>query len=187
MNSQVSNKSHVYNALEKWVDAVDFAVFQIYKITGTQRIKYICNEIYNMEKKYTTNTDEEIDEYNMLIEIHTNQIVRIEKCQKQNYENDGIHLYGLGTLFHEHQVCKSKNAFMRFLYAYNEMYNICIEKYVDEFGNINKMSEGLDFIYENAFINNPLFNTTLLQIVHIKNELVLLKAPFIIQMCKNCD
>ena len=183
MNSQVSNKSHVYNALEKWVNTFELGVFQVYKTTGTQRIQYICNEIYDMEKNYITNTDEEIDAFNALIDIHTNQIVRIQKCQKQNYENDDIK--GLGALFHEHPVCKSKNAFVRFLYAYNEVYNIDIEKYVDEFGNINKTSEGFDFIYENVFINNPLFNT--LKMEYIKKELVLLKAPVIIQMCKNCE
>lgn len=178
-----SNKSHVYNALEKWIEALDLAVFQVYKTTGTQRIQYICNEIYDMEKNYTTNTDEEIDAFNALIDIHTNQIARIQKCQKENYENDSIK--GLSALFHEHPVCKSKKAFVRFLYAYNEMYNIDIEKYVDEFGNINKTPEGFDFIYENVFINNPLFNAASLD--HIKKELVLLKAPIIIQMCKNYE
>lgn len=112
MNSQVSNKSHVYNALEKWVNTFELAVFQVYKTTGTQRIQYICNEIYDMEKNYITNTDEEIDAFNALIDIHTNQIVRIQKCQKQNYENDDIK--GLGALFHEHTVCKSKNGICAF-------------------------------------------------------------------------
>ena len=183
MNSQVSNKSHVYNALKTWVEALDLAVFQVYKTTGTQRIHYICNEIYDMEKNYITNTDEEIDAFNALIDIHTNQIARIQKCQKEHYDNDGMK--GLSALFHEHPVCKSKIAFVRFLYAYNEVYNIDINKYVDEFGNIIKTSEGFDFIYENVFINNPLFNA--LQMEYIKKELVLLKAPIIIQMCKNCE
>jgi hypothetical protein len=181
MNRQLSNKSHVYNALKTWVEALDLAVFQVYKTTGTQRIHYICNEIYDMEKNYITNTDEEIDAFNALIDIHTNQIARIQKCQKQIYENDGMK--GLSALFHEHPVCKSKIAFVHFLYAYNEVYNVDVEKYVDEFGNIIKTSEGFDFIYENVFINNPLFNA--LQMEHIKKELVLLKAPIIIQMCKN--
>ena len=183
MNSQVSNKSHVYNALKTWIEALDLAVFQVYKTTGTQRIQYICNEIYDMEKNYITNTDEEIDNFNALIDIHTNQIVRIEKCQKENYKHNGVNVYGLSALFHEYPPCKSKKAFVCFLYSYNEMYNIDIEKYVDEFGNINKLSEGFDFIYENVFINNPLFNTTSLD--YIKKELILLKAPIIIQMCKN--
>lgn len=179
------NQSHVYNALEKWVDAFDFAAFQVYKTSGTQRRQYIYSEICNMEKTYITNTDEEIDNFNTLIDIHTNQIVRIEKCQKENYERDIM--CGLGALFHEYPSCKSKNAFVNFLYAYNETYNVDIEKYIDEFGNINKTPEGFDFIYENVFINNPLFNTISLKTDHIKKELILLKAPIIIQMCKNCD
>ena len=182
----MSDQVHRHSALEKWIEAFDFAVFQVYKTTGTQRRQYIYNEICDMEKTYITNTDEEIDNFNALIDIHMNQVVRIEKCQKENYEhNNSINVYGLSALFHEHPSCKSKKAFVNFLYAYNETYNIDIEKYVDEFGNINKTPEGFDFIYENVFLNNPLFNTTSLD--HIKKELVLLKAPIIIQMCKNCD
>ena len=180
------NQSYEYNALEKWVDALDFAVFQVYKTIGTQRKQYIYNEICDMEKTYITNTDEEIDNFNALIDIHMNQVVRIEKCQKDNYKRDMI-CGGLSALFHEHPSCKSKNAFVHFLYSYNEVYNVDIEKYVDEFGNINKTPEGFDFIYENVFINNPLFNTISLKTDYIKKELVLLKAPIIIQMCKNCD
>ena len=171
------------HALEKWIEAFDFAVFQVYKTSGTQRRQYIYNEICDMEKTYITNTDEEIDNFNALIDIHMNQVVRIEKCQKENYKRDIM--CGLGALFHEHPSCKSKNAFVGFLYAYNETYNVDIEKYVDEFGNINKTPEGFDFIYENVFINNPLFNTISLKTDYIKKELILLKAPIIIQMCKN--
>jgi len=179
---QVSN-SHVYNnnALEKWVDAFDAAAFQVYKTSGTQRRQHIYNEICDMEKTYITNTDEEIDNFNTLIDIHMNQVVRIEKCQKENYERDTMR--GIGALFHEHPSCKTKKAFVCFLHSYNEVYNVDIEKYVDEFGNINKTPEGFDFIYENVFLNNPLFNA--LQTDHIKRELVLLKVPIIIQMCKN--
>ena len=68
------------------------------------------------------------------------------------------------------------------------MYNIDIDKYVDDFGNINKAPEGFDFIYENVFINNFLFNAIIanvLQTDYIKKELILLKASIIIQMCKN--
>ena len=180
------NQSYEYNALEKWVDALDFAVFQVYKTIGTQRKQYIYNEICDMEKTYITNTDEEIDNFNALIDIHMNQVVRIEKCQKYNYKRDMI-CGGLSALFHEHPSCKSKNAFVHFLYSYNEVCNVDIEKYIDEFGNINKTPEGFDFIYENVFINNPLFNTISLKTDYIKKELILLKAPIIIQMCKNCD
>ena len=182
------NQSYEHHALEKWVDAFDFAVFQVYKTSGTLRTQYIYNEIYSMEKKYITNTDAEIDEYNALIDIYTNQIARIQKCQKENYQHDGVNAYGLCALFHEHPTCKSKKAFVRFLYAYNKMYNIDIDKYVDDFGNINKAPEGFDFIYENVFRNNFLFNAisaNVLQTEHIKKELILLKASIIIQMCKN--
>ena len=175
--------SNIHRALEKWIDALDFAVFQVYKTTGSQRRQHIYNEICDMEKTYITNTDEEIDNFNTLIDIHMNQVVRIEKCQKENYQRDMM--CGLGALFHEHPSCKSRKAFVHFLYAYNEVYNINIEKYVDEFGNINKNPEGFDFIYENVFLNNHLFNTISLKTEYIKKELILLKAPIIIQMCKN--
>jgi hypothetical protein len=90
--------SNIHRALEKWIDALDFAVFQVYKTTGSQRRQYIYNEICNMEKTYITNTDEEIDNFNALIDIHMNQIVRIEKCQKEKYEPNMM--YRLGALFH---------------------------------------------------------------------------------------
>jgi len=185
-------KTYAYGVLTKWVDAVDAAVFQLYKTVGTQRIQYLCNEMYKMEKYQVTNNDAEIDEYNALIDIHVNQIERIERCQKQNYENIGCDgydgrdgIYGLSVLFHQHSICKSKTAFVRFLYSYNEVYNVDISKYVDIYGKINTAPEGFDFIYENVFMNNPLFiKGASVQTTHIKNELVLLKAPLIIQMCK---
>ena len=51
-----------------------------------------------------------------------------------------------------------------------------------EFGNINATREGFDYIYENVFLQNALCNTS--KTAHIRNELVMMKAPIIIQMCK---
>ena len=143
--------------------------------------------------------NEEIDEFSALIEIHTNQIARIQQCQKQwgnsnaisignasNASNanssDGI---GIRTLFHEHPVTKTKKLFSHFIWSYSSAFNIGIGKYVDEFGNINATRDGFDYIYENVFLQNALFNTA--KTAHIRNELVMLKAPIIIQMCKQAS
>jgi hypothetical protein len=144
-----------------------------------------------MNKTFQTNTDEEINEFVALIDIKTNQIARIQHCQKYNNDNASEINYnsgggggteigiGIRTLFHEHHFSKTKQIFSHFISSYNNALNISIEKYVDEFGNINTTHEGFDYVYENVFIKNSLFNTA-----HIKNELEMLRAPIIIQMCK---
>ena len=168
---------HYNTTVIKWIDAFDRAVCQVYKQLGKSRIDCIYNEICEINKTFHANTDEEIDEFAALIDIHTNQIARIQQCQKQG---DGI--LGIRTLFHEHPVTKTKKLFSHFIWSYNSAFNIGIGKYVDEFGNINATRDGFDYIYENVFLKNALFNTA--KTAHIRNELVMLKAPIIIQMCK---
>ncbi len=178
MQQQYQNQD--YNKIIiKWIDAFDGAVCQVYKQLGKCRIDCIYNEICEINKTFHANTDEEIDEFTALIDIHTNQIARIQQCQKQCGNNDGI---GIRTLFHEHPVTKTKKLFSHFIWSYNSAFNIGIGKYVDEFGNINATRDGFDYIYENVFLQNALFNTS--KNAHIRNELVMMKAPIIIQMCK---
>jgi hypothetical protein len=166
----------------KWIDTLDSAVCQVYKQLGKCRIDCIYNEICDINKTFHANTDEEIDEFAALIDIHTNQIARIQQCQKQCGNNGGDGILGIRTLFHEHPVTKTKKLFSHFIWSYNSAFNIGIGKYVDEFGNINATRDGFDYIYENVFLQNALFNTA--KTAHIRNELVMLKAPIIIQMCK---
>jgi len=189
MQQQYQNQD--YNKIIiKWIDALDGAVCQVYKELGKCRIDCIYNEICDINKTFHANTDEEIDEFTALIDIHTNQIARIQQCQKQwgnsntsnasnANSNDGI---GIRTLFHEHPVTKTKKIFSHFISSHNNAFNIGIGKYVDEFGNINATREGFDYIYENVFLQNALCNTS--KTAHIRNELVTMKAPIIIQMCK---
>ena len=190
-------REYQYNTtVIKWIDALDGAVCQAYKELGKCRIDCIYNEICDINKTFHANTDEEIDEFTALIDIHTNQIARIQQCQKQwgnsnaisignasNASNanssDGI---GIRTLFHEHPVTKTKKLFSHFIWSYSSAFNIGIGKYVDEFGNINATRDGFDYIYENVFLQNALFNMA--KTAHIRNELVMMKAPIIIQMCK---
>jgi hypothetical protein len=188
-------REYQYNTtVIKWIDALDSAVCQVYKELGKCRIDCIYNEICEINKMFHANTDEEIDEFAALIDIHTNQIARIQQCQKQwgnsnatsNASNanssDGI---GIRTLFHEHPVTKTKKLFSHFIWSYNSAFNIGIGKYVDEFGNINATRDGFDYIYENVFLQNALCNTS--KTAHIRNELVMMKAPIIIQMCKQAS
>ena len=179
-----------YNRIIKWIDAFDGAVCQVYKQLGKCRIDCIYNEICEINKMFNVNTDEKIDKFAALIDIHTNQITRIQQCQKQcgnsntnsigiTNSSDGI---GIRTLFHEHPVTKTKKIFLHFISSYNSAFNIGIGKYMDEFGNINATRDGFDYIYENVFLKNALFNTS--KTAHIRNELIMLKAPIIIQMCK---
>jgi hypothetical protein len=181
MQQQYQNQD--YNRIIiKWIDALDGAVCQVYKELGKCRIDCIYNEICDINKTFKANTDEEIDEFAALIDIHTNQIARIQQCQKQCGNNDGDEILGIRTLFHEHPVTKRKKIFSQFISSYNTALNIGIGKYVDEFGNINATREGFDYIYENVFLQNALCNTS--KTAHIRNELVMMKAPIIIQMCK---
>lgn len=193
MQQQYQYQYQEYNkCIIKWIHVFDNAICQVYKQLGKYRIENIYNEICEMNKTFCTNTDEEINEFAALIDIKTNQIARIKHCQQKyndnaseiNYNTGGETGIGIGirTLFHEHHFSKTKQIFSHFISSYNNALNIGIEKYVDEFRNINVTHEGFDYIYENVFIKNPLFNTSKTE--HIKNELVILRAPIIIQMCK---
>lgn len=194
MQQQYQYKYQEYNKnIIKWIHVFDNAICQVYKQLGKYRIEHIYNEICEMNKTFQTNTDEEINEFVALIDIKTNQIARIQHCQKYNdnanevnYNGGGGTEIGIGigirTLFHEHHFSKTKQIFSHFISSYNNALNISIEKYVDEFGNINATHEGFDYVYENVFIKNSLFNTS--KTAHIRNELVMLRAPIIIQMCK---
>uniref|UniRef100_A0A6C0I1W2 Uncharacterized protein n=1 Tax=viral metagenome TaxID=1070528 RepID=A0A6C0I1W2_9ZZZZ len=166
--------------LNAWVNAFQKAVLQAYKMIGSQRIRNIENEIYNMERKCVLKTDADIDAYNIRVERLMNQISRINACFSACDEKSGGR--GICALFHGHYV--STDGLITLLNnANNYPINLYYEMSVGGEFKLNAKKEGFDIIYDNCLLNNQLFST--IENEHIKNELACMRAMIIVEFVKN--
>jgi len=173
--------------LKAWVSAFNNAIVGAYKSIGHCRITDIKNKIEIMEQTYVIKSDADIDACNAQIDIFTNQIERITAC----INADNLHQTnerGFCALFHGNEAVSKNNGLLVLLtranypeYLYYDDYS----DYDDGNGNnfkINVNKQGFDVVYDHL-LNHELFSTIETQC--IKNELQMMRATVIMEMCKN--
>ena len=186
MESDSNNNIH----LQVWVSAFNDAALRAYKKIGHCRITNIKNEIDIMEETYIIKSDADIDAYNAQIDIFTNQMDRITACinadaDDQTNTNDECGLY---ALFHGNEAVLKNNGLVTLLARANYPENLYYDYYDDnDDGNsinlkFNVKKQGFDVLYD-YLLNNELFSTIENQC--IKNELQVMRASVIMEMCKN--
>ena len=184
-----SNSNNIH--LKVWVSAFNEAIVRVYKRIGRYRITAIKNEIDIMEQTYIIQSDADIDAYNARIDIFTNQIERINACinvdmddqTNTNCEHDGI-----CALFHGNEAILKNGGLVVLLTRANypeHLYYDYYDDYDDGSSNnlkINVSKQGFDIVYDHL-LNNELFST--IETQYIKNELQMMRASVIMEMCKN--
>jgi hypothetical protein len=173
--------------LKVWVSAFNNATVGAYKRIGRYRITDINNII---EQTYIIKSDADIDAYNAQIDIFTNQMDRITACinadaDDQTNTNDECGLY---ALFHGNEAVLKNNGLVTLLARANYPENLYYDYYDDNDGGnsinlkFNVKKQGFDVLYD-YLLNNELFSTIENQC--IKNELQVMRASVIMEMCKN--
>jgi len=192
MESESKSESDSNNNihLQAWVNAFNNAIVGAYKRIGHCRITNIQNEIDIMEETYVIKSDADIDAYNAQIDIFTNQMDRITACinadmddQTNTNDEDGI-----CALFHGNEAILKNNGLVALLTRANYPEHLYYDYYDDyDDGNSNNLKinvnkQGFDVVYDHL-LNNELFSTIETQC--IKNELQMMRASIIMEMCKN--
>jgi len=184
METDSNNNIH----LKVWVSAFNNAIVGAYKRIGRYRITDINNIIE--QTYYIINSDADIDAYNTQIDIFTNQMDRITACINVNVDdqtntNDECGLY---ALFHGNESVLKNGGLVALLSRANYPEHLYYDYYDDnDDGNsinlkINVKKQGFDVVYD-YLLNNELFSTIENQC--IKNELQVMRASVIMEMCKN--
>jgi hypothetical protein len=188
MESESDSNNNIH--LRVWVNAFNDAALQAYKRIGHCRITNIKNEIDIMEETYIIKSDADIDAYNAQIDIFTNQMERITACinadtddQTNNNNEDGI-----CALFHGNELVLKNGGLIALLTRANYPEHLYYD-YYDDYDNensntlkINVKKQGFDIVYD-YLLNNELFSTIENQCT--KNELQVMRAAVIMEMCKN--
>ena len=176
--------------LKVWVSAFNNAIVGAYKRIGHCRIANIKNEIDIMEQTYMIKSDADIDAYNAIIDIFTNQMERITACIHAEVDDNTNtnEEYGICALFHGNDAVLKNGGLVALLARANYPENLYYDYYDDnDDGNsinlkINVKKQGFDVVYD-YLLNNELFST--IETQYIKNELQLMRASVIMEMCKN--
>ena len=176
--------------LKVWVSAFNDAVVQAYKSIGHCRITNIKNKIDIMEQTYMIKSDADIDAYNALIDIFTNQMERITACIHADADDQTKtnHEYGICALFHGSESVLKNGGLVALLSRANYPEHLYYDYYDDnDDGNsinlkINVNKQGFDVVYD-YLLNNELFGTIETQC--IKDELQVMRASVIMEICKN--
>jgi len=189
MESDSNNNIH----LQVWVNAFNDAALRAYKKIGHCRITNIKNEIDTMEETYFIKSDEDIDAYNAQIDIFTNQMERITACidavdadTGDRTNTNGEHR-GIYALFHGNESVSKNGGLIALLTRANypeHLYYDYYDDYDDENSNnlkLNVKKQGFDVVYDHL-LNNHLFST--IENQYIKNELQVMRAAVIMEMCK---
>ena len=174
--------------LKVWVSAFNNAIVGAYKRIGRYRITDINNIIE--QTYYIINSDADIDAYNTQIDIFTNQMDRITACINVNVDdqtntNDECGLY---ALFHGNESVLKNGGLVALLSRANYPEHLYYDYYDDnDDGNsinlkINVKKQGFDIVYD-YMLNNQLFST--IENKWIKDELQVMRAAVIMEMCKN--
>jgi uncharacterized protein YfkK (UPF0435 family) len=186
MESDLNNNIH----LKAWVAAFNNAIVGAYKRIGHCRITDIKNKIEIMEQTWIINTNADIDAYNAQIDIFTNQMERITACINadmgdQTNTNDER---GICALFHGNETVLKNCGLLAILANANYPEHLYYD-YYDDYDNgtsnnlkINVKKQGFDVVYD-QLLNNELFST--IETQSIKNELQMMRASIIMEMCKN--
>jgi soluble cytochrome b562 len=179
------------NHLKAWVSAFNKAVVQAYKKIGHCRITNIKNEINTMEETYFIKSDADIDAYNAQIDIFMNQIERITACMNAADVSDHTNTNnecGICALFHGNEAILKDGGLIALLSHANYPEHLYYD-YYDDYDNgssnnlkINVSKQGFDVIYD-FMLNNGLFST--IETQYIKNELQMMRASVIMEICKN--
>jgi hypothetical protein len=170
------------------VSAFNNAIVGAYKRIGRYRITDINNIIE--QTYYIINSDADIDAYNTQIDIFTNQMDRITACINVNVDdqtntNDECGLY---ALFHGNESVLKNGGLVALLSRANYPEHLYYDYYDDNDNEnsinlkINVKKQGFDVVYD-YLLNNELFSTIENQC--IKNELQVMRASVIMEMCKN--
>jgi hypothetical protein len=186
MESDLNNSIH----LKVWASAFNNAIIRAYKNIGHCRITNIKKEIETMEETCMIKSDADIDAYNAQIDIFMNQMERITACINvdmgdQTNTNDE---HGMCALFHGHEAILKNNGLVALLSSANYPQHLYYDYYDDyDDGNsnnlkINVKKQGFDVVYDYV-LNCHLFSTIETQC--IKNELQMMRASVIMEMCKN--
>ena len=185
MESNSNNNVH----LKAWVSAFNNAIVGAYKRIGHCRIADIKNKIESMEQTYIIKSDADIDAYNAQIDIFTDQMERITACIDTDMEmGDHTNEHGICALFHGNEVVSKDGGLVALLSCTNypqHLYYDYYDDYDDGSSNnlkINVNKQGFDVVYDHL-LNNELFSTIETQC--IKNELQMMRASVIMEMCKN--
>lgn len=180
--------------LKAWTSAFNNAIVGAYKRIGHCRIANIKNEIDNMEQTYMIQTDADIDAYNAIIDIFTNQMERITACSHADVDTDEHSTIvtgyenGICALFHGNELILKTGGLVALLTRANFPEHLYYDYYDDnDDGNsinlkLNVNKQGFDVVYD-YLLNNELFSTT--ETKFIKNELQVMRAAIIMEMCKN--
>uniref|UniRef100_A0A6C0F1M9 Uncharacterized protein n=1 Tax=viral metagenome TaxID=1070528 RepID=A0A6C0F1M9_9ZZZZ len=183
MESDSNNNVH----LKAWVSAFNNAIVGAYKRIGHCRIADIKNKIENMEQTYIIKSDADTDAYNAQIDIFTDQMERITACINADM-SDHINEDGICALFHGNEAVSKNGGLVALLSCANypqHLYYDYYDDYDDGSSNnlkINVNKQGFDVVYDHL-LNNELFSTIETQC--IKNELQMMRASVIMEMCKN--
>jgi len=183
MESDLNNNVH----LKAWVSALNNAIVGAYKRIGHCRIADIKNKIENMEQTYIIKSDADIDAYNAQIDIFTDQMERITVCINADM-SDHTNKHGICALFHGNEAVSKDGGLVALLTRVNYPQHLYYD-YYDDYDNgssnnlkINVNKQGFDVVYDHL-LNNELFSTIETQC--IKNELQMMRASVIMEMCKN--
>ena len=183
MESDLNNNVH----LKAWVSALNNAIVGAYKKIGRYRIADIKNKIESMEQTYIIESDADIDAYNAQIDIFTDQMERITACIDADM-SDHSNKYGICALFHGNEVVSKNGGLVALLSCANYPQHLYYDYYDDNDDGssnnlkINVNKQGFDIVYDHL-LNNELFST--IETQSIKNELQMMRASVIMEMCKN--
>ena len=183
MESDSNNNVH----LKTWVSALNNAIVGAYKRIGHCRIADIKNKIEIMEQTYIIKSDADIDAYNAQIDIFTEQMERITACINADM-GDHTNEHGICALFHGNEAVSKNGGLVALLTRANypqHLYYDYYDDYDDGSSNnlkINVSKQGFDVVYDHL-LNNELFST--IETQFIKNELQMMRASVIMEMCKN--
>lgn len=140
-----------------------------------------------MEQTYVIKSNADIDAYNAQIDIFTNQMERVTACINVDM-SDQDNEHGLYALFHGNEAILKNNGLFALLSRANYPEHLYYDDYADcDYGNCNNLKinvtkQGFDVVYDHL-LNNELFSTIETQC--IKNELQMMRATVIMEMCKN--
>jgi hypothetical protein len=173
-----------------WVSAFNNAIVGAYKRIGHCRIANIKNEIDTMEQTYMIKTDADIDAYNAIIDIFTNQMERITACIQADDKCivDTVWENGICALFHGNESVLKNGGLVGLLTRANYPEHLYYNYYDDNDNEnsinlkINVNKQGFDVVYDHL-LNHELFST--IETKFIKNELQVMRASVIMEMCKN--
>lgn len=179
--------------LKAWTSAFNNAIVGAYKRIGHCRIANIKNEIDTMEQTYMIRSDADIDAYNAIIDIFTNQMERITACIHADVDTDEHSVVvtgyenGICALFHGNEFILKTGGLFALLTHANFPEHLYYDYYDDNGdGNtinlkLNVNKQGFDVVYD-YLLNNELFCT--IETKFIKNELQVMRAAIIMEMCK---